>query len=128
MITLAHVTHEHRRAVERELLCLHWRFSDVGKSLSLNEFASIVLAAPPDSAVGFAVTEGWTLANHLIASLCELQAGLIGLKSRLPRPGVDYGEVPEATEYATNEQPYNNVRMQSMTVEELQARKGTVNA
>lgn len=121
MIALARLLHEHRRAVERELLCHHWHMSDVGKSLSLNEFASLLLAATPDSAIGVVRTEGWSLTDHLLANLCEIQSGLIGLKSRLTRPGVDYDEVPE--DLPDGERSFNDVRLESMTVDELKAKR-----
>jgi hypothetical protein len=92
MMALARVATEHQHAVQRELLCERYSFAGFGRStddeLSLNEFISFVLGAPPESALGRAVSEGWTKIEHLLASMMEQQANLIGLTDRFERPGV----------------------------------------
>lgn len=83
-MALAHVTKQHWRAVERDVLAMHYRVGD----LSTSELASVVLAAPPTSSVRHAIDEGWARSDHLLANIIEQHAGLIRPVHRLPRPGV----------------------------------------
>jgi hypothetical protein len=120
MITLARVGRELWHAVERDLLSLGFRESDIGTKLSVWELISIVIASPPSSALYHAEYGGWSQTDHLLANLGEQQAGLLQLSSRHPRPGVEYFEPPEMS---TNERPYNDVRMDVMTVDELKQKR-----
>lgn len=92
-MTLARVLGESPHAVQRELICEHFSFNGLGResdeALSVNEFISFVLGADPYSALGVAVTEGWTKTDHLIANLQEQHAGLIKLAAWYVRPGVE---------------------------------------
>lgn len=92
MITVATVVAKSPHAVERDLLCHRYRYVDLGQpdatELTLRQFVSFVLGAEPTSALGQAVNEGWTTADHLLANMAEQHAGLIGLTRRYPRPGL----------------------------------------
>lgn len=96
-MTLARVVADNVHAVQRDLLCHRLRWEDLGRAkspkLSFRHFASFVLGAEPNSALGYAVTEGWTITNELLANLAEQHAGLIKLEARYRRPGVA-GDVP----------------------------------
>ena len=83
-MALAHVTKNHWRAVERDVLSMHYRVAD----LSVSEMASVVLAAPANSAVRYSLDEGWPRSDHLMANLVEQGAGLIKVTRRWERPGV----------------------------------------
>jgi hypothetical protein len=93
MMTLARVVCGSGHAVQRELLCHRYRWAEFGKPshelLSFDEFVSFALGAPPSSALGLAVNEGWTLTDHLLASRLEQAEGLIHLVARHNRPGVE---------------------------------------
>jgi hypothetical protein len=97
MMTLARVVCDNGHSVQRELLEHRYRWADFGKPtaelLSFHEFVSFVLGAPPTSALGLSVNQGWTLTDHLLASRLEQADGLIHLVGRHNRPGVD--PVPE---------------------------------
>lgn len=56
---------------------------------------SIIVASPPDSAVRYAVDEGWPQTDRLIANMHEHQAGLSDLPQRYPRPGAQPTAAPE---------------------------------
>jgi hypothetical protein len=100
MMALARVVAESPHAVQREMLCYRYRWEDFGEPdatllTSFDRFASFVLGAPPSSALGLAVHEGWTLTDHLIAHGIEQQSGLIRLTGRFPRPGIPAAPAPE---------------------------------
>jgi hypothetical protein len=60
MITLVRIISEHWHAVERDLLSLQLHADDIGTAkLSCWEFISIVVAAPPNSAV-FHADQRWS--------------------------------------------------------------------
>jgi hypothetical protein len=65
--------------------------------VTLDELASVILAAPPLSSVRDAVNGGWSKEAELQALLLEHNSGLIKLSRRLPRPGVD-DHKPELSE------------------------------
>ena len=88
MITLVRVISEHWHAVERDLLALGYHADDLGTKLTCWEFISIVVAAPPNSAV-FHADKRWSQTDELMANLGEQQAGHLNLKGRYLRPGVD---------------------------------------
>ncbi len=89
MITLAGICSRFPRAVERDVIHEGYHLSDIGHGLSFSEFVSIVLAAPRDSAVRWAIDGGWSQEAHLLANQQEQQAGLLDLGARYPRPGVE---------------------------------------
>jgi hypothetical protein len=88
MMTLVRVISEHWHAVERDLLSLGYHADDIGTKLSCWEFISIVVAAPPNSAV-FHADKRWSQSDELMANLGEQQAGVLDLTGRYTRPGVD---------------------------------------
>jgi hypothetical protein len=88
MIALARATSFHWHAVERDLLDLGYTADDIGTKLSVWQLVSIVVAAPPGTAVHHAVGN-WTRQEDLLAQLGEQRAGLVHLNARYPRPGVD---------------------------------------
>ena len=94
MMTLAHAVSHYWHAVERDLLALGFRADDIGTRLQIGELVSIVIAAPPGSAVRDAMEQGWTREAHLLANLAERDAGLINLPGRYPRPGVAETPIP----------------------------------
>ncbi len=88
MMTLVRVISEHWHAVERDLLALGFHADDIGTKLSCWELISIVVAAPPGSAV-FHADQRWSKTDELMANLGEQQAGVLNLSGRYARPGVD---------------------------------------
>lgn len=92
MMTLARTVVEYPHAVQRDLLCHGFSWAGLGdadgRELDVRLFASFVLGAPPASALGNAVAEGWPQTDHLLANLGEQHAQLIGLDRRYPRPGL----------------------------------------
>lgn len=89
MIALAGCIRDNWHAVERDLISLNLSADDIGTpKLTLCQLISIVLAAPPGSAVHY--FEGrWSRTDELLANFSEQQAGLINLNARYPRPQVD---------------------------------------
>lgn len=57
--------------------------------LPVAKLGSIVLAAPPGTAVYHATHGGWTRESHLLAAQMEQTAGLVTMQSRITRDGVD---------------------------------------
>lgn len=109
MMTLARVVVDHKHAVQRDLLCNRFRWEDYGKptaeKLTFRQFASYVLGAPTTSALGQAVSHGWTQTDELLANMTEQHAGLIKLKGRYPRPGVE-GKIVVSDDTPEPEQTY----------------------
>lgn len=102
----------HWRAVQRDLLTLGYRESDIGTRLDLGEMIAVVCAAPAGTAVRWALEQGWSREAHLLANLTEREAGLINLPSRYPRPGIDVQPAPAKPG-----------AMQPMTITELEKRR-----
>jgi len=120
MMQLVHIIATRWHAVERDLLALGFRADDIGTSkLTLWELISIVIAAPPGSAVHFA-TGSWSKEAEMLANLGEQQAGLVSLSGRYPRPGVQY---QPATRVSVDEKPAFGIQLQGMTVDELTAKR-----
>jgi hypothetical protein len=101
MMTLARVVADRPHAVQRDLLCHGFQWGGLGlpedRLLPFRRFVSFVLGAPPESALGQAVAEGWTKTDELLANIAEQHAGLISLVARIPRPGVEPPPEPEDT-------------------------------
>jgi hypothetical protein len=119
MMTLARVVADRPHAVQRDLLCHGFKWGGLGlpeaRLLPFRRFVSFVLGAPPESALGQAVADGWTKTNELLANLAEQHAGLINLVGRIPRPGVEPAPEPEdadADEKAPTEAAEVNLAMQ----------------
>ena len=116
---LAHIVGNYWHAVERDLLTIGYHADDIGTKLSLWELISIVVAAPPGSAVHHA-TGSWTKEAEMLANLGEQQAGLLSLNGRYERPGVEYRSRPK---YSAGETPAFGIEMQGMTIEEFNAKR-----
>jgi len=86
---------EHWHALARDVLSLGFRPATMFRDLSLSEIVSIVVAAPPNSALRFFLDEGWSRESHLLAGMAEQQAGLTDLPQSFDRPGLsDRGNSP----------------------------------
>lgn len=102
MITLARVVVDHAHAVQRDLVCHRLRWDVYGlpgdEKLPFEQFVSFVMGAHPSTALGYAVSEGWSPTDELLANMTEQQAGLIKLTARYQRPGVQPKELPPSSE------------------------------
>jgi hypothetical protein len=56
--------------------------------LQLDEVIALCVANYPGTATYYAINNGWTTADHLLATMVEQDAGLIRIASRAPRPGI----------------------------------------
>jgi hypothetical protein len=98
MIALAACIRDHWHAVERDLMTLGRTADDIGTdSLTVCQLISVVLAAPPGSAVHHFDPNRWSSTDELLANLGEQQAGLLSLSGRYPRPQVDSSPVKPST-------------------------------
>jgi hypothetical protein len=86
ILGVAEIVAEHRHAVVRDLNALGYQTRNA--LIELDEFISIVLASPRDSAVRYAAEGGWSQTDHLLANHAEQLAGLTQLPTRYVRPGV----------------------------------------
>lgn len=90
-------------------------------TLTVDEMVSIVLAADVNSAVYHAVNGGFTVTDHLLATLYEHQAGLAHLPTRIARPGVTDtrpARMPDIRDPKTKRLTFD-----SMTIDEFEARR-----
>lgn len=97
------------------------RRRDIFDRFTVDEMVSIVVAAQPGTAVYHAISGGWTISDHLIATLYEHQAGLASLPNRIPRPGVTDlrpGRLPDLRDPKTKKLLFD-----SMTIDEFEARR-----
>jgi hypothetical protein len=93
MIALAACITDHWHAVERDLLAIGKRADDIlTPNLTLCELISVVLAAPPGTAIHHFDPARWSKTDELIANMTEQQAGLVSLNGRYPRPQVNTAE------------------------------------
>lgn len=105
-MTLVATMGDHWHAVERDLLSLGYRAEDIGtERLTLWELISIVVAAPPGSAVHYR-TGQWDKSSEMLANMSEQQAGLLNLKGRYLRPGVDGAQQVTRT---VGDKPWNGI-------------------
>lgn len=118
MIALAMSIRDHWHAVERDLYTLGLTADDIGgPKLGCAQLISIVLAAPPNTAV-HAAQGTWTRTEELIANLSEQQAGVVGLNARYARPGVD--SAPVKPKGAFEAMPaYNGILLDAEPVDEF---------
>lgn len=97
--------------------------------LPLKTMLAIICPSPPGTAVRWALDEGWTRTDHLLANLAEQNAGLIDLGRRHPRPGVQQTESQARANRATQIAQRGGVTTEkvvgfdSMTIEEWEAEK-----
>jgi len=115
ILTVADIVAEHRHAVVRDLndMGYHGRNAPI----DLDDFVSIVLASPTNSAVRYAVEGGWSQTDHLLANSVELQAGLGHLPQRYARPGVQVESDPGPIA------PDGSPRLTPQTREEFERRR-----
>lgn len=81
---------------------------------------AIVVGADPNSSVYHAVNGGFTLTDHLLATMYEHQAGLVAPKERIARPGVTDlrpGRIPDIRDPKLRKMTFD-----SMTIEQYEAR------
>lgn len=117
MMELVRVFTEHWHAVQRDLLAMQLHVSDLGTpKLSVWELISVVVAAPDGSSVYLAQRGGWTPTDELLANLGEQQAGLLELRSRYPRPGVEFHTPPRVS---SHERPFEGRPLDVMPLDEL---------
>lgn len=82
---LARAVSRHEHAVQREILQLGYRKSDWFTSLSTYDMIAIVIGADHNSALFYALNDGFGLTDHLLATMYEHQNGF---EHRIARPGV----------------------------------------
>ena len=92
-------------------------------NLTVSEMVSIVVAAPPNSAVYHAVNDGYTLTDHLLATLNEQQAGLGYIPGRIARPGVTDTRPARPVSIHDRSSPVKHITFDRMTIDELEARR-----
>lgn len=111
IMTLVAVMGDHWHAVERDLLDMGYRADDIGtERLTLWELISIVVAAPPNTAVHYK-TGQWDKQSEMLANMSEQSAGLLNLRGRYMRPGVDGGQ--QVTRQV-GEKPWNGIAFTPM--------------
>lgn len=120
MIALAACIKDHWHAVERDLLALGYHADDIGTKLTTAELISVVLAAPPGTAVHH-FSGSWSKTDELLANLSEQQAGVFGINARYARPGVDSAPVKPYNEFDTLA-PYKGIVLESAPVDEFTAK------
>jgi hypothetical protein len=97
---LTQVVGECWHALARDVLALGYRREDMFTTLDLADMVSIVVGAPPGSAVRHWLDQGWSRTDHLLANLQEQQAGYATLPQAYERPGLE----------ARPEDPLSNAR------------------
>lgn len=110
-------------AVARDLIALGKDPDDAfTDALPLGQMVAIIVPSPPGTAVRWALDEGWTRTDHLLANLAEQWAGLTSLGRRHPRPGVaeEASRANQATRIETRPGRTSDkvVGFDSMTMEE----------
>lgn len=124
-MTLVRIMGQSWHAVERDLLALGYRREDIGTpKLTLWELISIVVAAPPGTAVHHAQTRQGSLSQEaqLLADLGEQYAGLINLRSRYARPGSDSSFRPPMQGTIAALPDYSGVSLDAYPAEEFKQR------
>lgn len=122
MIALAAAIKDYWHAVERDLFALGRTADDIGTDkLTTCQLISIVLAAPPGTAVHAFNPNAWSRTDELIANLGEQQAGLVSLNARYARPQVDSSFVKPRTEFDSLP-PYEGIPLDAAPVDEFTAK------
>lgn len=123
ILTLARVLRRHWHAVQRDLLTLGYHKRDIFTTLTVGEMVAIVVAAPPNTAIYHAVNGGWTITDHLLATMGEQQAGLIQLQNRHLRPGVTDIRPAKPASVHDHSKPVQHIAFDTMTVDEFEKRR-----
>jgi hypothetical protein len=121
MIALAAAIKKYWHAVERDLLDLGYHADDIGTKLTTCELISVVLAAPPGTAVHAFNPDAWSRTDELIANLGEQHAGLLSLNARYARPQVDSSFVKPYSEFDSLP-PYKGIVLDAAPVDEFTAK------
>ena len=104
---------------------LGFRKADImAERLSVDEMASVCVAAQPGSAVFHAVNEGWTITDHLLATMSEQQAGLVTLPYRHVRPGVTDIDTRQRPPTRFDDRNNSMIMLDVMPLHELMERLG----
>lgn len=111
----------HWHAVQLDCLALGFRKSDMFTTLTIGEMMAIVVAAPPSSAIYHAVNGGWTITDHLLATMGEQHAGLIQLQNRHLRPGVTDVRPAKPANVHDHSKPVLRIGFDSMSVTDYEA-------
>jgi hypothetical protein len=120
MIALAAAIRNNWHAVERDLLAMGYHADDIGTKLDTCELISIVVAAPPGTAVHH-FSGSWSKTDELLANLSEQQAGVFDINARYARPGVDSAPAKPRSEMDTLA-PYKGIRLDAAPVDEFTAK------
>ena len=119
MIALAAAFKNYGHAVERDLLALGFTFDDIGTKLSCCQLISIVLAAPPGTAVHHFDPNAWSRTDELIATLTEQAAGVVHLNARYPRPEVDSTPVKKVDKFLGGLENYRGIELDALPADEF---------
>lgn len=122
MIALAAAIRNHWNAVERDLLALGYHADDIGTKLTTCELISIVVAAPPGTAVHHFDPNAWSRTDELLANLGEQHAGVLSLNARYARPQVDSAPMAKPLSGPGTLAPYGGVQLESAPVDEFTAK------
>ena len=122
MIALAAAIKNYWHAVERDLAALQLDADDIGTpKLPISKLISIVLAAPPGTAVHHFDPNAWSRTDELIANLGEQYAGVLSLNARYERPHVDSAPVKPRSEFDSLA-PYKGIQLEAAPVDEFTTR------
>ena len=124
MMALAACFKDHWHAVERDLFDLGFTVDDIGPNLSPCQLISIVLAAPPGTAVHHYDPTRWSRTDELLANLGEQQAGVLTLDGRYERPQVDStpGPKPLTDTKGVVTAPFMGIPLEAHPVDEFTVR------
>jgi hypothetical protein len=86
---LASVIRRNWHALNRDIIALGYRASDMFTTLTFGDMVSIVVGAQPGTSVRHFLDQGWTREAHLLANMQERDAGLLRIGQPYPRPGVE---------------------------------------
>lgn len=89
-------------------------------TLTVSEMVAIVVAAQPGTAIYHAVNGGFTVTDHLLATMYEHQAGIAHLNHRIARPGVT--DIRPSKPADIRDPNTKTILFDSMPIDELAAR------
>jgi hypothetical protein len=107
---------------------LGFRKPDLFTNLTVDEMVSITVAAQPGSAVYHAVNDGWTITDHLLATMGEQQAGLVNLQNRHARPGVTDRRPAKPADVHDHSTPVKQITFDVMSIDDYKARRAAKGA
>jgi hypothetical protein len=74
-------------ALRRDLIALGYRPPEVDR-VPIGDLMSIVVGAPPGSALRYFMDGGWSRTDQLLANMAEQAAGVAKLSTAYERPGI----------------------------------------